>query len=244
MKTLIKQKTAQHFIVFLATWYCGITILMPDVFVGLNLFNFIGILTCMGIGSGILAGFIEFKQAASAPKNDPIEPSVFDIAVSACGAIAGALLHHFYPGVLFPYLFVWGVTIALIQGGQTFGIDTRKFLVRWWFLDYSLKIFKHGRSVRASLTIFPLMVINGLFVAYDELNPWAFAVLSVALWFGFIYGRLHPITIRDWPRMTDYQKWQWGYYVMEETFFDELRFEWYRLDEKVDEWLDKKILVL
>jgi hypothetical protein len=245
MKKIIKQKTAQHVIVFLSAFYCGITLLMPDTFVGTDMFNTCGILLAMGIFAVPIAGFGEWLQAVKREGKF----SVPDIIASALAAIGGGILYLNLPGVLFPYLVVMGAVVGTIQIGLFIGIDMRQVLVRAFFLDYSLKIFRHGNSPRASLVIMPLMIANGLCVAYAELNPYLLTLLFFALWFGFVYGRIHPLTPKDWPRLTDFQKWQYGKwltardewasgYTKEETaWFKNHHDEWSQLEIKVKEWL-------
>ena len=93
----------------------------------------------------------------------------------------------------------------------------REFLVRNFVLDYQIKLFgKTYNAPRASRIIYPLMAITGWFAVTNPNYPtptffvWIlYALLATALFFGFVYFRIHPV---KWEELDDYQKFQYGFF--------------------------------
>lgn len=90
----------------------------------------------------------------------------------------------------------------------------RKTIIKFFALDY--KIFIFGRVVsftRSANVIFPLVVFNGLLAVKEnvplELSLFAFVLLALALFFGFIYFDIKPLKEIDYKYFDDVQKFTW-----------------------------------
>ncbi|MFY7938969.1 MAG: hypothetical protein ACOVOQ_16435 [Flavobacterium sp.] len=111
----------------------------------------------------------------------------------------------------------------------------RKFLVRNFVLDYSLKLFgKIYQAPRASRIIFPVFVITGLLTATNENWPdptlavWiGYAATLIVLYFGFIHFHLSGNTVK-WDELDRFQKWQYGL-IKFDTLTSAQKDEWFEI---------------
>ncbi|GIM52022.1 hypothetical protein CAPN004_10520 [Capnocytophaga cynodegmi] len=92
----------------------------------------------------------------------------------------------------------------------------RKAIIKFFALDY--KIFIFGRVVsftRSANVIFPLVVFNGLLAVKEnvplELSLFAFILLALAMFFGFIYFDIKPLKDSDYDYFDEVQKSIWDY---------------------------------
>ena len=112
----------------------------------------------------------------------------------------------------------------------------RQFLVRNFVLDYTFKLFGVQRNApRASRIIYPLMAITGYFSATNPDYPtptlfiWVlYALLTAALFFGFIYFRISAV---KWEELDEFQKFQYGS-VKNDSLTKEQRKEWLLITKK------------
>ncbi|MFJ1328156.1 hypothetical protein [Capnocytophaga canimorsus] len=94
-------------------------------------------------------------------------------------------------------------------------LDFRKHIIKFFALDY--KVFIFGRLVsftRSANVIFPLVVLCGMLNLSDSgtayrLLPIAYCLLAIALFFGFVYFRLKPLTQADYDYFDQVQKFIW-----------------------------------
>lgn len=91
----------------------------------------------------------------------------------------------------------------------------REFIIKHFALNYHISLFGRLYSApRASRIIFPLLVITGYF-SVTNINwptPTFFVcvlyfLLSLALFFGFVYFRFYPV---QWEELDNLQKYQYG----------------------------------
>lgn len=114
----------------------------------------------------------------------------------------------------------------------------RKFLVSNFVLDYRIKLFgKHYNAPRASRIIFPLFVITGIANILNNDFPtpnilvWImYFLVSLALFFGFVYFRIYPVKFKE---LDDFQKLQYGYAPFIKLTTEE-RKEWLYLVKKYE----------
>lgn len=91
----------------------------------------------------------------------------------------------------------------------------RKQVIKFFALDY--KVFMFGRVVswtRSANVIFPLVVLCGVLTISDSalaygLLPIALIALLLAVFFGFIYFDLKPLTESDYDYFDDVQRAMW-----------------------------------
>ncbi len=113
----------------------------------------------------------------------------------------------------------------------------RSFLVKHFALDYTFTVFGWTYNApRASRIIYPLMVLTG-FVAV--LNPdyptpnlllWIlYGLLSIALFFGFVYFRFYPV---QWHELDMFQKYQYGIYYEGKLTLKQYE-EWLKIRNKL-----------
>jgi hypothetical protein len=106
----------------------------------------------------------------------------------------------------------------------------RKFLVKHFVLDYFFTVLgKQYNAPRASIIIYPLMALCGWFTAtnYDYPTPsiglwFLYALLSLSLFFGFIYFRIYPA---KWDELDNLQKLQYGFFNKHKMTIGQLK-EW------------------
>ena len=116
--------------------------------------------------------------------------------------------------------------------------DIREFLVKNFVLDYFFTVFgKQYRAVRASRIIFPLVVLSGWFSAtnYDFPIPgpglWIlYILLSLSLFFGFVYFKFYPA---KWEELDVMQKYQYGFHMQDKMSLQELE-EWKIILKNID----------
>jgi hypothetical protein len=114
----------------------------------------------------------------------------------------------------------------------------RKFLVRNFVLDYTIKLFgKHYNAPRGSRIIFPLFVITGIANILNDDYPtpnglvWVlYFLVALALFFGFVYFRIYPVKFNE---LDDFQKLQYGYAPFVKLTPNE-RKEWLKLVRKYE----------
>ena len=126
----------------------------------------------------------------------------------------------------------------------------RSIIVKLFALDYICRAFgKTVNFVRVANVIFPLMCITGVLTvlqgyAFESvLGIVCLALLSVSIFFGFVYFRLKPI---KWEELDDSQKWQFGRGVLTQgdrldiSLTPDQRKEWDKLDEEIQSIETKK----
>ncbi|MFJ1429474.1 hypothetical protein ACILE2_01550 [Capnocytophaga canimorsus] len=93
-------------------------------------------------------------------------------------------------------------------------MNFRKHIIKFFALDY--KVFIFGRLVsftRSANVIFPLVVLCGYLNLSDKtcLVPtiFAYCLLAIALFFGFVYFRLKPLKQVDYDYFDQVQKFIW-----------------------------------
>lgn len=85
----------------------------------------------------------------------------------------------------------------------------RKFIVKFFALDY---IYKGVTWTRSANIIFPLMLLNmafGLLDVSDWLQYVGMALLFIALFIGFVYFKIKPLTENDFKYMDKVQLMQY-----------------------------------
>lgn len=93
----------------------------------------------------------------------------------------------------------------------------RKKITKFFALDY--KVFIFGRLVswtRSANVIFPLFLLCGFLTLNDSpvaycLLPFAYCLLGLALFFGFIYFDLKPLTDADYDYLDEVQRFMYNY---------------------------------
>ncbi|GIM49403.1 hypothetical protein [Capnocytophaga stomatis] len=93
----------------------------------------------------------------------------------------------------------------------------RKKITKFFALDY--KVFIFGRLVswtRSANVIFPLFLLCGFLTLNDSttaycLTPVAYCLLGLALFFGFIYFDLKPLTDADYDYLDEVQRFMYDY---------------------------------
>lgn len=93
----------------------------------------------------------------------------------------------------------------------------RKQIIKFFAIDY--KVFIFGRLVswtRSANIIFPLFLLCGLLTISDNiaaycLLPIAYSLLAIAVFFGFLYFHLKPLTDSDYDYFDQVQRFMWDY---------------------------------
>ncbi|MDO4782546.1 MAG: hypothetical protein Q4A09_04920 [Capnocytophaga felis] len=90
----------------------------------------------------------------------------------------------------------------------------RKAIIKFFALDYKFFIFGRVISIaRSANVIFPMVVFNGLLAVKEniplELSLFAFILLALAIFFGFIYFDIKPLKDSDYDYFDDVQKFTW-----------------------------------
>ncbi|GIJ96563.1 hypothetical protein CAPN001_11320 [Capnocytophaga stomatis] len=90
----------------------------------------------------------------------------------------------------------------------------RKFIIQFFALDYAVFMFNRRVTwTRSANVIFPLMTLNGLLALKEnvplELSLFAFILLALAIFFGFIYFDIKPLKDSDYDYFDDVQKFTW-----------------------------------
>lgn len=87
----------------------------------------------------------------------------------------------------------------------------RKFLVKFFALDYVVRIF--GRSVnftRSANILFPLLLTTMTLYAFNFTYWWvSFSLFFLASFFGFFYFRIKPLDFEDIDYMDEVQVHIW-----------------------------------
>jgi hypothetical protein len=86
----------------------------------------------------------------------------------------------------------------------------RNLIVKNFALDYWVVIFgKTYNYTRSARIIYPLFVLS--YLSQDTIFQWlAYATTITALFFGFIYFRIKPLTGDDFDYMDETQRVQFG----------------------------------
>ena len=113
----------------------------------------------------------------------------------------------------------------------------RHWLVKNFVLDYYLTIFNiKYNAPRASRIIFPLFVITGMLICFNDDWPtptipiWIMYILvTLSLYFGFMHFKIFPVT---WIELDDLQKYQYGY-VKSDKLTKEQYLEWLYICEEI-----------
>lgn len=91
----------------------------------------------------------------------------------------------------------------------------RKLVIKFFALDYIVRIFGSTYNwTRSANIIFPLFILAGMCLL-SELYVLLYIILcliAVAVFFGFIYFQLFPLTEKDRKYFDDVQRWQFNRY--------------------------------
>lgn len=91
----------------------------------------------------------------------------------------------------------------------------RKFVIKFFALDYIVRIFGSTYNwTRSANIIFPLFILAGMCLL-SELYVLLYIILcliAVAVFFGFAYFQLFPLTENDRKYFDDVQRWQFNRY--------------------------------
>lgn len=91
----------------------------------------------------------------------------------------------------------------------------RKFVIKFFALDYIVRVFGSTYNwTRGANIIFPLFILAGMCLL-SELYVLLYIMLcliAVAVFFGFVYFQLFPLTEKDREYFDDVQRWQFNRY--------------------------------
>lgn len=91
----------------------------------------------------------------------------------------------------------------------------RKLVIKFFALDYIVSVFGSTYNwTRSANIIFPLFILAGMCLL-SELYVLLYIMLcliAVAVFFGFIYFQLFPLTEKDRKYFDDVQRWQFNRY--------------------------------
>lgn len=91
----------------------------------------------------------------------------------------------------------------------------RKLVIKFFALDYIVRVFGSTYNwTRGANIIFPLFILAGMCLL-SELYVLLYIMLcliAVAVFFGFIYFQLFPLTEKDRKYFDDVQRWQFNRY--------------------------------
>ena len=91
----------------------------------------------------------------------------------------------------------------------------RKLVIKFFALDYIVRVFGSTYNwTRSANIIFPLFILAGMCLL-SELYVLLYIMLcliAVAVFFGFIYFQLFPLTEKDRKYFDDVQRWQFNRY--------------------------------
>lgn len=91
----------------------------------------------------------------------------------------------------------------------------RKFVIKFFALDYIVRVFGSTYNwTRSANIIFPLFILAGMCLL-SELYVLLYIMLcliAVAVFFGFVYFQLFPLTENDRKYFDDVQRWQFNRY--------------------------------
>lgn len=117
------------------------------------------------------------------------------------------------------YVLILATTLWFLRFPQL-----RKFWIKYFVLNY-LKPFTF---LRAAAITFPLVVLNGLWVAVDEFNPYLFFPLLITFYFGFVYFKGLPVEFKE---LDESQKFQFGFFPRANLTTEEWK-EWQAIVDK------------
>lgn len=91
----------------------------------------------------------------------------------------------------------------------------RKLVIKFFALDYIVRVFGSTYNwTRGANIIFPLFILVGMCLL-SELYVLLYIMLcliAVAVFFGFVYFQLFPLTEKDRKYFDDVQRWQFNRY--------------------------------
>lgn len=91
----------------------------------------------------------------------------------------------------------------------------RKLVIKFFALDYIVRVFGSTYNwTRGANIIFPLFILAGMCLL-SELYVLLYIMLcliAVAVFFGFVYFQLFPLTEKDREYFDDVQRWQFNRY--------------------------------
>nr|DAR97509.1 MAG TPA: hypothetical protein [Caudoviricetes sp.] len=91
----------------------------------------------------------------------------------------------------------------------------RKLVIKFFALDYIVRVFGSTYNwTRSANIIFPLFILVGMCLL-SELYVLLYIMLcliAVAVFFGFVYFQLFPLTEKDRKYFDDVQRWQFNRY--------------------------------
>lgn len=91
----------------------------------------------------------------------------------------------------------------------------RKLVIKFFALDYIVRVFGSTYNwTRSANIIFPLFILAGMCLL-SELYVLLYIMLcliAVAVFFGFVYFQLFPLTEKDRKYFDDVQRWQFNRY--------------------------------
>jgi len=91
----------------------------------------------------------------------------------------------------------------------------RKLIIKFFALDYIVRVFGSTYNwTRGANIIFPLFILAGMCLLSElyVLLCIMVCLIAIAVFFGFIYFQLFPLTENDRKYFDDVQRWQFNRY--------------------------------
>lgn len=91
----------------------------------------------------------------------------------------------------------------------------RKLVIKFFALDYIVRVFGSTYNwTRSANIIFPLFILAGMCLLSElyVLLCIMVCLIAIAVFFGFIYFQLFPLTENDRKYFDDVQRWQFNRY--------------------------------
>ncbi len=106
----------------------------------------------------------------------------------------------------------------------------RKFVIKFFALDYIVRVFGSTYNwTRGANIIFPLFILAGMCLL-SELYVLLYIMLcliAIAVFFGFAYFQLFPLTENDREYFDDVQRWQFNrYYNIQQKIYTKTNSIW------------------
>jgi hypothetical protein len=158
-----------------------------------------------------------------------VSTDIVDVLADVAGAIIAVTIWTFAADLDLKNFIGWYVLVLSITLWVCRFPSFRNFWIKHFVLNY-LKPFTY---LRAAAITFPLVVLNGVWVAVDDFNPYLFFPLLIAFYFGFVYFKGLPVKFSELDKS---QKFQFGFFPGVQLTAAEYR-EWELI---VDEFNNKK----
>lgn len=106
----------------------------------------------------------------------------------------------------------------------------RKLVIKFFALDYIVRVFGSTYNwTRSANIIFPLFILAGMCLL-SELYVLLYIMLcliAIAIFFGFVYFQLFPLTENDRKYFDDVQRWQFNrYYNIQQKIYTKTNSIW------------------